>query len=158
MARFFKTRLPGVGKKTPDRVRYEVQLTPQEQEEYGVKMGEGNKRVVTAQEYCDLYAKCFGRSPADVALLQGKLKPKTRAELEAERAKLQERLDRLNAQMQKTVTADEASKVPLMNVPPPVPETPAEPETPPKASAKSGMVKPKKVPRKRKKSKARKKK
>lgn len=161
MARFFKTKLPGVGKKTPDRVKYEVQLTPEEQKEYGVKMGEGNKRVVTAQEYCELYAKFFGHSPADAALLQGKLKPKTRAELEAERAKLQENLDRLNAQMQKTVTAEEASKVPLMKIgpqAPSAPETPTEPEAPSKAPAKPEMVKPKKVPRKHKKSKVRKKK
>lgn len=153
MARFFKTKLPGVGK-MPDRVKYEVQLTPEEQEEFGVKMGEGNKRVLTAQEYCDLYAKVFHRSPADAALLQGKLKPKTRAELEAERAKLQERLDRLNVQMQKTVTAEEAAKVPLMNTgpqAPSAPETPTEPEAPPKAPAKPEMVKPKKVPRKPKK-------
>ncbi|MBA7600919.1 hypothetical protein ES703_07982 [subsurface metagenome] len=152
MARFFKFKLPGT-KEIPPRVKYEVQLTPEEQKEYGVKMGEGNKRVVTAQEYCELYARFFGHSPADAALLQGKLKSKTRAELEAERAKLQERLDRLNAQMQKTVTADEAAKVPLMNIPPP-----AEPETPPKAPAKEEMVKPKKGSRKHKKSKARKKK
>lgn len=157
MARFFKTRLPGVGK-TPDRVKYEVQLTPEEQKEFGVKMGEGNRKVVTAQEYCELYAKFFSRSPADAALLQGKLKSQTRAELEAERAKLQERLDRLNAQMQKTVTAEEASKVPLMEIPPPAPETSAEPEAPPKTPAEPEMVKPKKVHRKHKKSKAKKKK
>lgn len=162
MARFFKTRLPGV-KKTPDRVKYEVQLTPEEQKEHGVKMGEGNKRVVTAQEYCELYAKFFGRSPADAALLQGKLKSKTRAELEAERTKLQTSLDRLNAQMQKTVTAEEASKVPLMKIKPPAPpapETPTEPEAPPEPPV--DFVKPRKItktkPRKRKKSKARKKK
>lgn len=164
MARFFKTRLPGVGK-IPDRVRFEVQLTPAEQKQYGVKMGEGNKKVLSAQEYCELYAKVFGHPPADAALLHGKLKSETRVKLEAERTKLAEKLDRLDAQVQKTVTAEEASKVGLMDTSPPA--TPAaeslvEPEIPSEPMVEPDVVKPKRVARKkaahkRKKSKAKKK-
>jgi len=134
MARFYKIRSPGLrevnGKTvTEDHIQFSVQLTPEEQKKYGVKVGEGNKKVLSAQEYYDLHLRILGYPPADAELLEGELRSQTRTELKTERARLQERLDELNAKMQRTITDKEAPKVQTIEIPstPSIPPAPVKP-------------------------------